>query len=222
MNGDFVAFATPRLRSTTMMDNLVSALDLLGVAVFAATGALKASQKEMDVFGFVLVATVTGIGGGTLRDLLLGLEPVFWIARTEYLAICAAMAVLVFFTGHRLRSRQTWLVWADAVGLATFSVVGAQIALTAGAPLAVSVLMGVMTATFGGIIRDVLCGEVPIILSREVYATAAAAGSIAYVGMHAVIDSDPVTMLVAFATALAVRGAGIVFRLSLPRYTKHG
>ena len=106
--------------------------------------------------------------------------------------------------------------------MATFSVVGAQIALTAGAPLAVSVLMGVMTATFGGIIRDVLCGEVPIILSREVYATAAAAGSIAYVGMQAVIDSDPVSMLVAFAAALAVRGAGIVLHLSLPRYTKHG
>ena len=211
----------PSRRPTTVMDNLVSVLDLLGVAVFAATGALKASQREMDVFGFVLVATVTGIGGGTLRDLLLGLQPVFWIARTEYLAVCAVIAVVMFFTAHRLKSRQKWLVWADAVGLSTFSVVGAQVSLAAGAPPAVSILMGVMTATFGGIIRDVLCGEIPIILSREIYATAAAAGSIVYVGMLTVMDSEPIAMLLAFAVALAARGTGIVFRLSLPRYSKH-
>ena len=204
------------------MDQLVYSLDLMGVAVFAASGALKASQRQMDVFGFVLVATVTGIGGGTLRDVLLGLQPVFWILRTEYLLVCAAVAIAVFFVAHRLGSRQAWLVWADAIGLSTFSVIGVQISLAAGAPMAVGVLMGVMTAAFGGIIRDVLCGEVPIVLSREIYATAAAAGSIAYVGVLALTENEPISMLVAFATALSARGAGILLHLSLPRYVKRG
>lgn len=202
------------------MDNLVYALDLLGVAVFATSGALKASQKQMDLFGFILVATVTGIGGGTLRDLLLGIRPVFWVNEVQYLAICAALAVLVFFVAHRLRSRQRWLVWADAIGIATFCVVGAQVALSVGTPMAVAVLMGVMTATFGGVIRDVLCGEVPLILHREIYATAAAAGSLIYVSVLGVSSSDPLGVALAFVVALVARGAGIVFQLSLPSYQK--
>ena len=202
------------------MDNLVYVLDLLGVAVFATSGALKASQKQMDLFGFILVATVTGIGGGTLRDLLLGIRPVFWVNEVQYLAICAALAVLVFFVAHRLRSRQRWLVWADAIGLATFCVVGAQVALSAGTPMGVAVVMGVMTAAFGGVIRDVLCGEVPLILHREIYATAAAAGSLVYVAVLGVTSSEPVAMAVSFVVALVARGAGIVFKLSLPSYKK--
>jgi uncharacterized membrane protein YeiH len=200
------------------MDHLMYALDLLGVAVFATSGALKASQKRMDLFGFMLVATVTGIGGGTLRDLLLGIRPVFWVVQVEYLAICAALAVVVFFVAHRLRSRQRWLVWADAVGLATFCVVGAQVASAAGTPMAVAVLMGVMTATFGGVIRDVLCGEIPLILQREIYATAAGAGALVYVGAMAATSNEALATVAAFIVALAARAAGIVFGLSLPSY----
>jgi uncharacterized membrane protein YeiH len=202
------------------MDNLVYVLDLLGVGVFAVSGALKASQKRMDVFGFVLIAAVTGIGGGTLRDLLLGIRPVFWITRTEYLAVCTVVAVAIFFVAPGLKSRQRWLVWADAVGLATFCVVGTQVALSVGTPVSVAVLMGVMTAAFGGIIRDVLCGEIPLVLQREIYATAAAAGSIVYVAVLAVTDSEAIGMVSAFVVALAARGAGIVFGLSLPTYGK--
>lgn len=202
------------------MDGLIYVLDLLGVAVFASSGALKASQKRMDLFGFMLVATVTGIGGGTLRDLLLGIQPVFWVARVEYLGICAALAVGVFFVAHRLRSRQRWLVWADAVGLATFCVVGAQVALSVGTPVAVAVVMGVMTATFGGVIRDVLCDEVPLILHREIYATAAALGALVYVMVVDLSASEPLAIASAFGVALAARGAGIAMHLSLPSYRK--
>ncbi len=202
------------------MDTLIQALDLLGVAVFAASGALKASQKQLDLFGFILVATVTGIGGGTLRDLLLGIPPVFWVAQVEYLGICAASGVVVFFVAHRLRSRQRWLVWADAIGLATFSVVGTQVALSVGTPVAVAVVMGVMTATFGGVIRDVLCGEVPLILRREIYATAAALGALVYVMAIGATASEPLSVALAFAGALTARGAGIIFHLSLPSYRK--
>lgn len=202
------------------MDNLMYALDLVGVAVFATSGGLKASQKQMDLFGFILVATVTGIGGGTLRDLLLGIRPVFWVAQVEYLGISAVLAIFVFFVAHRLRSRQSWLVWADAVGLATFCIVGSQVALTAGTPVAVAVLMGVMTATFGGVIRDVLCGEIPLILRREVYATAAALGALVYVAALGTTSIESLSTMLAFVVALTARGAGIVFQLSLPSYKK--
>lgn len=207
--------------STTLStDALIYALDLFGVSVFALTGALKASQKDMDVFGMMLMAAVVGIGGGTLRDLLLGIRPVFWVDRPEYILICVVIAVGAFFVAHRLPSRQRWLTWSDAVGLATFCVVGAQVALGTGAPSVVAVLMGIMTATFGGIMRDVLCAEIPLILQREIYATAAAAGAIVYVLAQAVTGNEPVSAALAFLAAFGARTAGIVLRLSLPRFTR--
>lgn len=188
--------------------------------MFALTGALKASQKDMDVFGMMLMASVVGIGGGTVRDLLLGIRPVFWVDRPEYILICIGIAVGAFFVAHRLPSRQWWLAWADAIGLATFCVVGAQVALGAGAPPVVAVLMGIMTATFGGIMRDVLCAEIPLILQREIYAMAAAAGAIVYVLGHALTGNEPVSAVLAFCVAFAARAAGILFQLSLPRFTR--
>ena len=98
------------------MNELVSVLDYVGVAVFAASGAVKASEKEMDLVGFILTATVTGIGGGTLRDLLLGIQPVFWVTDNQYLIICGSVAIVTFFVAQRLARRDRWLVWADAVG----------------------------------------------------------------------------------------------------------
>ncbi len=111
---------------------IIAALDLIGVAVFAVTGALVASRKQMDVVGFVFLGTVTGIGGGTLRDLVLGQTPVFWVREPIYLLICAAMSVFVFFAAHVPRSRLVLLVWLDAIGLALFCVLGAEKALAHG------------------------------------------------------------------------------------------
>ncbi len=200
------------------LDWIVLGLDLGGVAVFAASGALAASRKQMDVIGFVLIATVTGIGGGTIRDLLLGTAPVFWIAAPSYVFLCAGVAALLFFAAPFLESRFRALLWADAVGLATFCVIGAERALASGAPASVAILMGMITATFGGLVRDVLCGEVPLILRREIYATAAAAGAAAYVVLHAAGTARPVTTLAAFLVAFVIRAIGIAFGLSLPGY----
>lgn len=200
------------------MDELAKALDYLGVAVFALTGGLKAAEKEMDVFGFAMLGCVTGIGGGTLRDLLLGIRPVFWIGNVEYPLLCAAVAVLVFAAGSRLRSRRRWLEWADAVGLATFCVIGTDIAMRVGAPAFSAVLMGIVTAAFGGLLRDLLAGEVPLILRREIYATAAAAGSLTYIAIHAALGQTALALVFGFAVALAARGAALVYGLSLPSY----
>lgn len=193
-------------------------LDLAGVAVFAASGALKAAEKEMDVFGFAMLGCVTGIGGGTLRDLLLGIRPVFWITQVEYPLLCAAVAIVVFVAAGRLSPRRLWLEWADAVGLATFCVIGTGIALRAGAPAVSALLMGVITAAFGGLLRDLLAGEVPLILRREVYATAAAAGSATYIVIDALFGRTDLALILGFAVALGARGAALVWGLSLPSY----
>src|SRR5262249_52038948 len=158
---------------------------LLGVAVFAVTGALVASRKQMDIVGFALLATVTGIGGGTLRDLVLGVQPVFWVREPVYVVVCIAIAAIVFFTAHVPESRYRLLLWLDALGLSFFCVVGADKALVADAGWFIAIVMGVITATFGGIVRDVLGGEVPVILRKEIYATAALAGSAVFVCLFA-------------------------------------
>ena len=201
------------------LDWIIYGLDLAGVAVFAASGALAASRKQMDLVGFLLIATVTGIGGGTIRDLLLGTAPVFWIAAPAYLFLCAGVATALFLAAPFLESRFRALLWADAVGLATFCVIGAERALAAGAPAAVAVLMGVITATFGGLVRDVLCAEVPLILRKEIYATAAAAGALVYVGLVLSGVGQIPAQLAGFAAAFATRAVGILLGVSLPAYT---
>ena len=149
-----------------MFQTVTSALDWVGIIAFTITGALVASRKEMDVVGFIVLGTVTGIGGGTLRDVLLGL-PAFWIREPTYLITCAIVSVLVFFAAQFPQSRYRYLLWLDAIGLALFAVTGAERAYTE-ADAAVAVAMGMITATFGGIIRDLLGGEGPVILRREI------------------------------------------------------
>lgn len=193
-------------------------LDAAGVFVFAISGALTASRKQLDIVGFIFVASVTGIGGGTLRDLVLGRDPVFWIAAPEYLYVTTAAAVLVYFTAHLVERRYTVLLWADAIGLALFCVLGARIALLTGTGPVVAVLMGVMTATMGGLIRDVVCGERPLILAREIYATAAALGAAVTVTLLALDLPAVAAEAAGIAAALVARGAAIQLGLGIPVY----
>lgn len=197
---------------------LITMLDLLGVGVFAVTGALVASRKQMDIVGFALMATVTGIGGGTLRDLVLGLTPVFWVQQPVYVVICVAVAGIVFFTAHIPESRYRLLLWLDALGLATFCVVGADKALAAGVGAFIAIVMGVITATFGGVVRDVLGGEIPVILRKEIYATAALAGAAAFVAGTVAGLAPGVAALAGFAVCLAIRGLALQRGWSLPVY----
>lgn len=202
----------------TRLDALLHAMDFAAIAVFAASGALVASRKQLDVVGFVLIAAVTGFGGGTLRDLLLGRTPVFWLRAPELLAICAVVAVLVFFTAHRLESRFRVLLWADAVGLALYAVVGAEIALLAGATPWAAVLLGVVTATFGGIVRDVVCNELPLILRREIYVTAAAAGALVFVALRVEGVWREPAFAAGIAVAFLIRALALLRGWSLPAY----
>jgi len=199
---------------------LIHWLDLVAVAVAAASGAFAAARKEMDIGGFLFVTTVTGIGGGTFRDVILD-RPVFWVARPDYVAVCLSVAVILFFVAHHVEQRRA-LLWADAVALGLFSVVGTEIALDTGAPALIAIVMGVMTATLGGVIRDVLCAEVPLIFRKEVYATAAGAGAATLVALDALDLGRPVILLAGFAVAFFVRGLSLTLGLSLPVYRRPG
>jgi uncharacterized membrane protein YeiH len=200
-----------------MFQTATTALDWLGVIAFTITGALVASRKQMDVVGFIVLGTVTGIGGGTLRDVLLGL-PGFWVREPTYLITCALVSVLVFFAAHIPQSRYRYLLWLDAIGLALFAVSGAEKAAHAEADFTVAVAMGVITATFGGIIRDLLGGESPIILSREIYASAALAGAVIFIVLTALGAPRELAIAAGFAVGLLIRAAALQYGWSLPRY----
>jgi uncharacterized membrane protein YeiH len=201
-----------------MITTIADILDWVGIVVFATTGALAASRKQMDVVGFALLASAAGIGGGTLRDMMLGLTPVFWVGKPAYLLACIGVACALFFTAHIPQSRLRWLLWLDAAGLALFAVTGADRALGAGAGPTVAVAMGVVTATFGGIIRDVLAGEEPVILSREIYVSAALVGAFAFVALVRLDVPRDMAMLAGFGAGFALRAAALHLGWSLPRY----
>ena len=192
-------------------------LDYLGIAVFAVTGALVASRKQMDIIGFALLAAATGVGGGTLRDVLLGL-PIFWVQKPVYVAICFGVAAIVFFTAHIPQSRYRLLLWLDALGLAFFCVVGTEIALLAGQSPFIAIIMGVVTATFGGLTRDILGGEIPIILRKEIYATAALLGSAVFAGLWLFGVAAQISTLCGFLACFLLRAMALSRGWSLPGY----
>lgn len=198
---------------------LVAVVDLMAVAVFAITGALVAARREMDPIGFVFLGTVTGIGGGTFRDLVLDL-PVFWIVQPAYLWTCIGASLVTFWAARLLASRYRALLWMDAVGLGMFAVTGAHKAALAGAPAVVCVLMGVMTATVGGLLRDIMAGQKPLLFHREIYATAAIAGAVGYLVLRGVGLETPVAALAGFALGFGVRAGAIAFGLSMPNYKR--
>ena len=201
-----------------MVQTATAILDWLGIVVFAVTGALVASRKQMDIVGFALLGTVTGIGGGTLRDVLLGQLPVFWVGQPLYLVTCVAVSCVVFFTAHLPQSRYRLLLWFDAVGLVLFAITGAEKAMLSGADPVVAVAMGVITATFGGIIRDVIGGESTIVLSREIYVTAALLGALTFVALSLAGLPREIALGVDFAAGFTLRGLALHNGWSLPRY----
>lgn len=197
---------------------LLYIFDLIGTAVFAITGALVAREKRLDLFGVVVFGIVTAIGGGTLRDLLLGRTPVFWIQNPMYIWVAVGAAILTFLTAkHHLLSRR-FLIVADAVGLAFFTVIGAQIALEQATSPLIAVVMGVMTGTAGGITRDLLAGEIPLVLRKEIYATASLGGALVYVLWAQMIPPGMITMIASMILTTILRLASLRWGGSLPLF----
>jgi len=199
--------------------SFVYSLEMLGTAAFAVSGALAASRKRMDIFGFCVLALMPAVGGGTIRDIVIDRVPVFWVSDNRYLAVAIIAALVVFFAPYRgPGSRQRLLVWADALGLALFAALGTEICLQHNTGPLVAVMLGVTTAVTGGMIRDVICNEIPLILSREIYATAAFVSSLAYVVADRMALGDTASLTIGVLTGLAVRGLAIIYDWSLPSF----
>jgi len=192
------------------------ALDYAGVAVFGATGALAAARQKHDLVTLAFFAAITGVGGGTLRDLLIG-APVFWVQDWRYIAICLAAAVGVWFVGQRAW-RFRALLWLDAVGLAAYGVLGAAKAEALGVAPLICIVMGGLTACFGGVVRDRLAGQPSILLRREITVTAALLAATAYVGLKALGLSNLEAALVAAPCGFALRAGALVWGWSLPSF----
>lgn len=197
-------------------------LEAAGVAVFALTGALVAVRKGMDPFGFILLATVTGVGGGTLRDLVLG-RTVFWVQAPSDVMLCTGVALTAWALAYwRPGSLDGWtakrlLIWADAAGLALFAVIGTQKALAAGVPILSAIALGAITASFGGIIRDILAGDRPLVLwSRDFYVTAAATGAAVTALLSSLGVDTALVMLGGLAAGFGLRAGSILFGWSFP------
>ena len=195
---------------------IIYGLDLFGVAVFAVSGSLAAGRKRMDVFGVIVLGLVTALGGGTLRDTLLDSGPVFWIADPGYLLIAVASSLLTFIAVRVISIPWRGLLISDALGLAVFMAIGTAKALDITNSPSVAVVMGVMTGVAGGMIRDVLSAEVPLILRKEIYATAALCGSLAYVILLPLGLSNISCLILSAAVTLSIRLAAIHWSFSLP------
>jgi uncharacterized membrane protein YeiH len=205
---------------TTLVDpanlfRLVHFFDVLAAVVFAVSGALVASRKGMDVMGFMWLAVITGVGGGTVRDLILNV-PVFWVQNPVHVSACLVTAALMHFIAPLVESRYKTLLWFDAFGLALVTVAGTVKALDVGAPALVAIAMGAVTGSVGGIIRDTL-GHVPSVLFRhEIYITASVLGAAAYVELHRLDFGRPPAMIAGFLVTFVLRSLSMTRGWTLP------
>ncbi|MCV2874024.1 trimeric intracellular cation channel family protein [Defluviimonas sp. WL0050] len=197
---------------------LLDFLDYASVFIFALTGALVASRAQLDIVGFAFLASLTAVGGGTVRDVVLDRNPVFWIAEPTYIGVAVVAAVLVFFTAHIFESRLKVLTWLDACALSVAVPAGTGVALLFNHHPAVALLMGVATGCLGGLMRDVVCNEVPLVLKQgELYVTAAFAGSGAALVAFQFLPAG-MALLICAAVTFTLRAGSLIFGWSLPVY----
>ena len=203
-------------RALTDPQQVLVALDFAGVAVFAATGALAAAREKHDLVTFAFFAAITGVGGGTLRDLLIG-QPVFWVEDWRYIAVCLLAAVAIWMIGRR-DWRFRALLWLDAVGLAAYGVMGAAKAEAVGMAPLICIVMGALTACFGGIVRDLLAGQPSILLRREITVSAALLAATAFVALR--LPDMPIwpAAVIAALLGFALRAGALILGWSLPAF----
>ncbi|PKG57093.1 hypothetical protein CXF83_17345 [Shewanella sp. Choline-02u-19] len=197
---------------------VISALWLIGILAEAMTGALAAGKKQMDLFGVVIIGCVTAIGGGTLRDMLLGNYPLVWIENAHYLLAIAAASLLTVMIAPLMRYLSRLFLAIDAIGLAVFSIVGTQKTLMLGYSIEIAIVMGVVTGVFGGVIRDILCNQVPLIFKKELYALVALLTSALYVAMKLNGVVEWISLSIALTFGFSFRMLAIRYHWSMPKF----
>lgn len=202
--------------------SVLTLLDYASVIVFAATGALVASRAQLDLIGFAFIACLTAVGGGTVRDVLLDRHPVFWIGDPVPVLLAAAVAVVVFFTAHLVESRMRWVIWLDSFALAVAVPAGTGAALAGGHGPVIVVLMGMATGALGGLMRDVVCNEVPLVLKKgEIYISSAMAGAILAVVLDHLGLDRALALAGCAALTWSLRAGSLAFGWHLPVYRAH-
>ena len=201
------------------VSGLVWALDYLSALVFAVTGALVASRRQLDLTGFIFMAAMTAVGGGTLRDLVLDREPIFWVVRPGLIVTAATAAFVVFWAAHRLESRYKTLLWLDALALAIAVPAGVGVALDGGFGPMIVLIAGIVTGCFGGLMRDVVGNEVPLILKQgELYLTAAFGGALFAIAAVWLDLPRPATLIGCGLVTFALRAGSMRWGWALPVY----
>lgn len=198
--------------------SLFNILDLLGTAAFAISGALAAMNRKLDLFGIFIIAFVTATGGGTIRDILIGNTPVMWMENIIYIYAIGAITVLAIIFRNKIYHLKTSLFLFDTIGLGVFTITGVEAGIRNGLDPIVSIALGAMTGTFGGVIRDILCNEIPVIFRKEIYATASIIGALVFVILH---EEGADTDLIYIITALiiiAIRLLVVKYKVSLPTF----
>ncbi|NVK65047.1 MAG: trimeric intracellular cation channel family protein [Flavobacteriales bacterium] len=200
-----------------MLDwNLINFIDISGTFVFAVSGVMVGIKKQFDFFGVIILAFVTAIGGGTLRDILIGSTPVSWMKNEIYgLVILSAVPVCYFFSAQLRKVRRTFFLF-DTVGIGLFTVLGVEKSLDFGLHPLIAVMMGVVSAVFGGILRDVLSNDVPLVFRKEVYAFACLAGALAYLGLSYLPISTVLNEIIAISVVISIRLLSLWYKWSIP------
>ncbi|MBT0608404.1 trimeric intracellular cation channel family protein [Aequorivita echinoideorum] len=195
--------------------NLILAIDVLGTIAFAISGVLTALHKRLDPFGILIIAFVTAVGGGTLRDILIN-APVAWMRNLTYVYVIFGAAIFAVIFRKRLGYIRRSLFLFDTIGIALYTIVGVEKGLAADFPPVICAALGTMTACFGGVIRDILCNEIPIIFRKEIYATACILGATAYLFLLKTNLTEDIILIISGSIVITVRLCAVYFKLSLP------
>ncbi|GGI57209.1 trimeric intracellular cation channel family protein [Winogradskyella haliclonae] len=198
----------------------IQTIDILGTVAFAISGVLVAMNKKMDPFGVFIIAFVTAVGGGTLRDVLIGATPVFWMQDMTFILVISLASVFAVVFRNYIKHLRRSLFLFDTIGIGLYTVIGIEKGISADLHPVICVTLGTMSACFGGVIRDILCNEIPVIFRKEVYATACILGGLAYFGLDAFLQDQNLLFLIAGAVVIAIRLVAVIFKISLPSLYK--
>jgi uncharacterized membrane protein YeiH len=200
----------------------IQTIDILGTIAFAISGVLVAMNKRMDPFGVFIIAFVTAVGGGTLRDLLIGSTPVFWMRDMTFIYVITAAAFLAVVFRNQIKHLRKSLFLFDTIGIGLYTVIGIEKGLNAELHPIICIALGTMSACFGGVIRDILCNEIPVIFRKEIYATACIFGGVTYFILREFIVDQNLIFIIALTVVITARLLAVVFKISLPTiYSKY-